>query len=72
MAEWLSGVNGSESLGLSSWREVGMDLVCERRASYSHSHGLASAFKGWRKARAVTRATSVGLRYWAAIAAFHP
>lgn len=70
MAECLSGVNGSKSLRFSSWHEVGTDLVCEHRASYHHSCGFAS--KGWRKPRAVTRAPSVGLRYWTTTAAFHP
>ena len=54
MAEWLSGVNGSKSLGLSSWCEVRMDLVHECRASYSHSRSFAPASEGWRRARSVT------------------
>lgn len=71
---WQSSFLGSmaaKALGLSSWYEVGMDLVHEHRASYIHSHGFAPASEGWRRARAVTRAPSVGLRYWAATAAFH-
>jgi len=50
---------------------MGMDLVHECRASYSHSRGFAPASEGWRRARAATRAPSLGLRYWAAAAAFH-